>query len=322
MTPQDMIARYAQAVAQRLPRRMRADVHAELQELLMESLRERAAGGAPTEQMAADLLTSFGAPRDAALRYHAPPAIIEPADTRLVTKIALGLFVALTVLAISVILSASHATEAEWRLIANQVQEDYVRSVLIVLGLLFGFFWILGAVRRARPGPLVWKPASLPPVRDPDQVNRLAAAAAFTAWTVGFLILMHPVAFFDLLWGGRTPAALRDAFAYDATFSRERAPVLWGVLSASLTVYAWAAIEGQWRKLTRRIDLGLSAAIGLVSMWAILSGPIFAAPMTDEAMKFWTALIAGFTLVDVWRRLGEERSEPSAHPMNGVSARS
>jgi hypothetical protein len=191
--------------------------------------------------MAADLLTSFGAPREAALRYHAPPAIIEPADTRLFTQIALILFIALSVLAVSVILSAPHATTAEWRQIADRVQDDYVRSSLIMLGALFGSFWLLGAVRRARPRPLVWKPASLPPVRDPDQVNRLGAAAALAAWTVGFLILMRPVAFFDLITSGHTAPALRDAFAYDATFSHDRAPFLWGVLSASLLVFAWAA---------------------------------------------------------------------------------
>lgn len=322
MTPQDMIARYVQAVARRLPRRMRADVSAELQELLLESLHERAGDGAPTERMAADLLTSFGPPREAALRYHAPPAIIEPADTRLFTKIALVLFIALSVLAISVILSAPHTTEAEWRQIADHVRDDYVRSALIMLGLLFGFFWLLGTVRRAHPGPLAWKPASLPPVRDPDQINRLGAAAAFASWTVGFLILMQPVTFFDLVSGGHTPPALRDAFAYDDIFLRYRAPVLWRLLGAALLVYAWATIEGRWRKLTRRIDLGVGAAIALVSLWTIIAGPIFTAPATDQAMKFWTALIAGFMLVDIWRRISEERSEPTPPSIHGASAMS
>ena len=319
MTPQDMIARYAQDVARRLPKQMRADVRAELEALLMDSLRERAASGAPTEAMATELLVSFGAPREVALRYHAPPAIIEPADTALFSKIAFGLLIALGVLAISVILSAPHASQSEWRLIANGVAEGYVRSSLLVLGILFALFWLLGAARRAHPGLMAWKPGSLPPVRDPDQINRLGAVAALAAWALGFLILMQPVASFDLLWGGQAPAALRDAFAYDETFSRARAPILWSVLAASLLVYAWATVEGRWRKLTHRIILGLSAAIGLVSMWVILAGAIFEAPMTDQATKFWMALIAGFTLIDVWRRIGEEWSERMSPPMAGRS---
>jgi hypothetical protein len=319
MTQHDMIARYAQAVARLLPRAMRADVHAELQALLMDSLRERAAGGAPTEQMATELLVSFGAPRDVALRYHSPAAIVDPADAGLFRKIAFGLLIALGVLAISVILSAPHATEAEWRLIANGVAEDYVRSSLLVLGILFALFWLLGAARRMYPGLTAWKPGVLPPVRDPDQINRLGAVAALAAWALGFLILMQPVASFDLLWGGQAPAALRHAFAYDETFTRERAPLLWITIGAGLLVYAWATVEGRWRKLTRRIDLAIAASIGLASMWIIMAGAIFVAAPTNQAMKFWMALIAGFMLLDVWRRIGEERGEPDAPPMARVS---
>lgn len=319
MTPHDMIARYAQAVARRLPRPMRADVQAELQALLMDGLRERAGDGAPTEQMAMELLVSFGAPREVALRYHAPPAIIEPADTALFSKIAFGLLIALGVLAISVILSAPHATEAEWRLIGDGVARDFVNSSLLVLGVLFALFWLLGAVRRMRPEVLTWKPASLPPVRDPDQINRLGWAAAVTAWTLGFLILMQPVAFFDLLLGGQSPAALRHALAYDETFSRERAPILWLALGAHLLLYAWATVEGRWRKLTRRIDLGLSAAVCIVSVWVILAGDIFEAAPADQAMKFWMALFAGYAVIEVWRQIREQKSEPNSPPMARVS---
>lgn len=320
MTPQDMIARYAQDVARRLPKQMRADVHAELQALLMDSLRERAGGGAPTETMATELLVSFGAPREVALRYHAPSAIIEPADARLFSKLASGLFAALSVLAISAILSAPHATHAEWRLTANRVAIEYVESLLLILGVLLLVFWLWSVVRRMYPGLTAWKPRSLPPVRDPDQINRLGAAAAFTAWTLGFLILMQPVAFLDLLWGGQAPAAVRQALAFDETFSRTRAPILWLVLGASLLLYAWATVEGQWRKLTRRIDLGLSVAIGLVSTWIILAGPIFAAAPADEAMKFGMAVNAGFMLIDAWRQIREQRSEPNSPPMAGATA--
>lgn len=320
MIPQDMIARYAQDVARRLPTQMRADVHAELQTLLMDSLSERAADGAPTEAMATELLVSFGAPRDVALRYHAPSAIIEPADAHLFSKIAFGLLIALGVLAISVILSAPHATESAWRQIASEVARDAVRSSLLLLGLLLAVFWAWGAARRANPGPMAWKPRALPPVRDPDHINRLGNAAALAAWTLGFLILMQPVAFFDVLWGGRSPPALQQAFAYDDSFSRERAPVLWGLLGASLLLYAWATAEGRWRKLTRRIEWGLSAAIGLVSVAIILAGDIFVAAPTDQAMKFWMALFAGITLIDAWRQIRELRSGPNSPPVAGATA--
>ena len=52
MTPQDIIARYVQAVTRRLPQAQRADIAAELTDLLGEMLADRAQGGEPDAGLA------------------------------------------------------------------------------------------------------------------------------------------------------------------------------------------------------------------------------------------------------------------------------
>ena len=319
MTPQDMIERYVHAVARRLPGSMRADVGAELRELIADGLSERAAGREADEKLAGDYLISLGSPASLALRYSAPTPIIEAIDARVFTKLAVGLVLALGVLAISVILSAPHASDAAWRVTAATVSNDYAQSLLEVLGFLLVVFWMLGRARRTYPGLSAWKPQALLPVSDPDRINRPGAVAALAAWSLGFVILMQPVHAFDLLWGGQAPAALRQAFAFDESFIQTRAPILWLVLGASLVLYAWAAIEGRWRKLTRQLGLALSAVLCLVSVWVIIGGDIFQSDTANQTMKFAMALIAGFTLIDIWRQFREETTDRTAPPFSAIS---
>ncbi len=307
MTPQDLIERYVQAVARRLPRRMRADVATELRTLITDSVNERAAGRAPDEQTVSDYLVALGAPAALALSYCAPPVIVEPRDAPLFTKLASGLLIALAVLAASVILAAPHEASNDWQAIAASVTNQYLIAALQVLGLLLVVFWLLGAARRRHLWLAAWTPRSLPAIHDPDQVNRAGYIAALAAWSLGFLVLMQPVAAFDLLFGGQAPEALRHAFTYDETFSRARAPVLWSLLAASLILFAWATIEGRWRKLTRQLELVASMLICIVSVWVILAGDIFQAAQTDQTMKFGMALTAGFSAIEVWRQIREER---------------
>jgi hypothetical protein len=71
----DLINRYAHEVGQYLPHRLRADVEAELRSLLADSVEEKALlGGVPAgEELAAQVLREFGAPKDVAGRYAPEP---------------------------------------------------------------------------------------------------------------------------------------------------------------------------------------------------------------------------------------------------------
>jgi hypothetical protein len=293
MTPDDLIQRYAHAVASRLPLPMQADVRAELHALLHDDIQALAGDEEPTLKLVEERIMAFGAPQEVALRYHQPAPIIEAVDARLFSKLALGLILGLGILTLSIGMSSPDQTAA-------QLQVGLRDAIFLVLGVMLALFWGLGALRRAQPKLFAWKPTKLPAVRDPDQVSRPLALSALVAGSVGLLILMNPIAFFDLLLNGQSPAALVNAFTYNDQFLSERAPFLWSILTLGLLIYGFAAIEGRWRPLTRTIALGCSLAIALISLCVVLVGPIFVAVPTDQSMKFWVALIAGVTCVDVW----------------------
>lgn len=297
MNPQDMIERYVHAVARRLPIGMRSDVAAELRELIRDGA---AAGG---EQSAADYLISLGPPAQFALRYSAPPPIIEPLDARLFAKLAIGLTLALAILAVAALLSPADESSVNWQAAADAVRDAFLAAALQILGLLVLVFWLVGVARRRVPGLFRWKPQALPPARDPDAINRPAAFAALAAWAAGFLVLMQPFAAFDWMSGGHAPPVLRDVFAYDPVFLRERAPILWGLLALTLLVFAWAGVEGRWSRRARRGEQMLGVAIAMVSFWAVLAGDIFVAAPPDQAMKFAMTAFGGFALVDAWQQV-------------------
>jgi len=304
MTSDDLIQRYAHAVASRLPLPMQADVRAELHALLYDDVQALAGDEAPTLKLVEERILAFGPPQEVALRYHRPAPIIEAVDTRLFSKLALGLILGLTVLTLSIALSSPDQTAA-------RLQGGLRDAVFLVLGVLLACFWGLGALRRAQPKLFAWKPAKLPAVRNPDHVSRPLALSALVAGSLGLLILMNPIAFFDLLLGGQSPAALVYAFTYNDQFLSDRAPFLWGALIVGLVTYGVAAIEGRWRPSTRKVALALSLAIAMISLWVVLVGPIFVALPTDQAMKFWVALIAGITCVDVWLKWRDHLSTRS-----------
>lgn len=303
MTPDELIQRYAQAVASRLPHAIRADVRAELYALLHEDVQAIAGDTIPSLQQVEERIIAFGPPQEVALRYHRPTPIIEAVDAHLFSKLALGLVLGLIVLAISIGLSSPTTT-------SKVLQDGLKDAIFIVLGVLLSWFWALGALRRAQPKLFTWKPANLPPVRDPDLVSRPTATLGLLAGLVGLLILMNPISFFDLLLGGQSPAMLAQAFTYDIHFLSDRAPFLWGALALALLTYAFAILEGRWRPVTRKLALGLSVAIAVISLWSVLAGPMFSATPTDSSMKFWVSLIAGVTCADVWLKWRNQALKP------------
>lgn len=317
MSPAEMIARYAHQVALRLPKRMRADVSAELRALLTEELTDktaRSAGGrGSNEAVAEELLIAFGSPGAAALEYHAPPPIIEPRHSRLFGKLALCFLAALAILAISVFLSEPAATGAASQAIAERIAEDSAKLALQFLGALLVVFWIAGVIRRHFP-EREWKPARLPPVRDVDKVNRPVSIAAIVFWTLGLCVLAAgPAALFARIFGESSPVV--DAFAYDSAFAAERARLLWSLLAAAIALQLWQTIEGRRRHLTRILNGALAIALSAAMVEIVIAGDVFAAEPANQYMKLAMALFGVYALAEVGSAFVRERSGArSDHP--------
>ena len=159
MHADDVITSYVHDVARRLPRAQRDDVAFELRTLLADDLRARAeaAGRSPDEDMAVEMVRTFGRPSETAVRYSRPFTIIAPSDTWsfLVAAILGGVFL----------------PSPAW------------------LGVLVVVFGVKSLIVRRRPDAFPWKPRPVPD-RDPNTASR----GANVAWALALagLPTVHP----------------------------------------------------------------------------------------------------------------------------------
>lgn len=312
MNAQDMIERYAHAVARRLPSARRRDIEAELTSLLKEEVAARTEAGEAELDAARAVIQGFGPPATAALDYHTAAPVIEPRHTPLFTKIIASILGALIVLSISVALSDPSApNEPDF---GQRLSDEAVAAGLQILGLVLLIFWVTGVWIRRRPAPR-WSPDRLPPVKDPDAINRPQTVLFIAVWMAGFAVLaLGPTTVFDAASGGAAPQALLDAFAYDTDFTGMRANLLWATLGVSLAIYAWPLIPGRRSQTWRRLSAGASVALALLIYTLVLAGDIFASEPANEYMKLAMAIFAGWGLIDGASGLIHGRHRPSGPP--------
>ncbi len=307
MNAYDMIARYAQAVAKRMPFRLRADVTAELKALLTEELDAKAGSAAPNPAMARELLVAFGAPAEAAINYHTPEPVIDPRDSRLFGKLVMIFMTALFILAVSVGLSEPDANATTAAAIAEQAKT----LGLQILGAMLIAFWLIGFIRRRSP-KRSWSPQALPPLRDAEAVNRPLNALAVAFWTAGLaMLVIGPAAVMIAVSGGAAPQPLREAFAYDDAFATESAPFLWTLLAAAIALKARQAILGRRGRAMRILEASLTLALSAALFRIVLAGDIFAAEPANQYMKLAMALSGGWGFVDAITSLSREWWTPA-----------
>lgn len=229
MNTGEMLDAYVRDVAACLPRRMRRDVAFELRALLDEELAARASaeGRGPDRAMVMSLLGGFGRPAEAARRYHARAAVIDPTDTHHFVIWAVGGAVSLGVLA------AVNAPGA--------AEDDLFLRWLGVLVVVFG---LMGWWRRLRPGKFGWKPR-----RAHDDWPRWLIAMCLVL-TLLFPVWMYfePQGFTRTVFAGRVTT---DGLVLSAGFadSWQRMATLVSLVVLAST-YGAALLMGGW---TRRV---------------------------------------------------------------------
>lgn len=296
MTPQDLIDRYVHAVAERLPQRQRADVSAELRALLREELEAQPRADL---EAAKALLLRFGAPDEAAARYAPPALVVEARDTRLYWRINGVIALIVGVLAFVGALTApgTGADEA-----ARTLYTTLLERLLTAVGSVTLVFWMIGWLRRRNPEAHGWKPAHLPPVRDPDQVHRVGWTFALLYFALGALVLAFPSTFLAFFWGGDMPEPARAALTYDPEFFAGRGRALFAFIIASLALLAWVIVVGRWTRHARIAQVVINVGFAGVMIWALRAGPIFVAEPADETMKAALAIFAIVCLIDAGLR--------------------
>jgi hypothetical protein len=282
MTANDVIESYVRDVARLLPHERRNEVALELRALLQEELAAKAgaAGRAPDRAMAMALLAGFGRPAEAAARYEPRRPLIDPEDNH---DFAIWMLVGLVVIG----MSDDH--------LAIDAVEWFAALALV--------FMAMAWFRRRRPeGSLGWKPKADPkPARAPRWQALLAAAGL-----VVFPLAMYvaPQAFWDTATFGHGVGgglALTDAFLHGW---QRTATIGW--LLAYIAVWLAVAVQGGWRRWSRRAGIVASFGLGLMlvahaaPMTAFLDHvpfAIFVLPGADAVAMPWFRFAGGLLLL-------------------------
>ncbi|MEQ1779886.1 MAG: hypothetical protein ABMA14_00900 [Hyphomonadaceae bacterium] len=273
--PDDLIEAYVVDVIKRLPARQRNDVGYELRALLTEDLRGRGedTGCQPDEAMTLDLLRRFGNPDDVAARYHPPGVpIIPPGATRYfvwATLIGVGLQWAGSLpMAIS---AGDLNTVSRWWLTAGL-------GALWWPGFLVTVTMIAAFIRQRWPAePETWKPKLV----DRDHINRPLFLLGLAAALAGIGIWVA-LAWWASMTTSETPLA--QVFAFDPDFLATRAPVVLLYWTFSIVFMVVLVIEGRWRALTRRFEMGLKLACCIMLAWIAFGGRVFIAETTNAPL--------------------------------------
>jgi hypothetical protein len=282
MTADDVIESYVRDVARLLPHKRRADVALELRALLQEELAAKAeAAGRPQDQaMAMALLAGFGRPAEAAARYEPRKPLIDPEDNH---DFAIWMIVGLVVIGMS----------------DDHLELDIVEWFACLALVFMAIAWFR---RRAPEGSFAWKPRPQPnPARAPRWQALLAAAGL-----VVFPLAMYvaPQAFWDTATFGHGVGgglALTDAFLH----SWQRAATI-GWLIAYIGVWLAVAVQGGWRRWSRRAGIVTGFGLGLMllahaaPMTAFLDHTPFAMfvlPRADAVAMPWFRFAGGLVLL-------------------------
>jgi hypothetical protein len=276
MHASEVIEAYIDDTVRLLPRRQRDDVATELRSLLNEELHARAreTGRPADESLALSLVRAHGRPNEVAARYQPPWAIIDPTDSTNFIRAAIIGAAALVLLgAMSQRLPSAPGTA------------DNLVGIGILgwLGLLVVAFGAKSWARRRRPTTGLWEP------RDRDRANRIGAALVVPLATFCVVLYSAPTWVLEQLSGGRFDTSWA---AYTADFQQWRLPVFIGLLVGLLALLSFVAIQGRWRRLTRRINIGLNLALACLILSFAVDGNIFQSSRVDQIARKVLALVA------------------------------
>lgn len=272
----EVIEAYIDDTVRLLPKRQREDVARELRSLLNEELLARAqeSGRPPDEALAVSLVRGHGSPNEAAARYQAPWAIIDPADS---TSFLRAAFIGAAAL---FVLSALNWRQANMPWVGDGATPFFI---LAWLGFLVVDFGVRSSIRRCWPKVALWKP------RDRNRANRVGAALVVPVAGLCVLLYAAPAWVLDRVSGGRIPTAWA---AYTDDFQKFGLPLAIGLMVGLLALLAFAAIQGRWSRLTRRIGIGLNFALAGLMLYLAVDGNLFQSAVVDQIARNVLAVVA------------------------------
>jgi hypothetical protein len=250
----DLLERYLAAVERHLPDDKKADVAAELRDVLLSQVEEReSALGRPLDKSEVEaVLLAFGNPLMVAGRYRTVQHLIGPevfpywwAALKVAFMVVAAVYLTLVILAI---LGGREIGRA-----VSGAMPDLIDTSLMVLG---GVTLVCAAIERwGKPSVLArWRPSELPPLGARqrarfDTMMEIGAGVIFLAWWLGF------IRFADFLPQGADHVRLALAPVWDVWW--------WPILAFTIYEMAVNAIElvkPGWRRMNAALRMLCNSA--------------------------------------------------------------
>lgn len=308
MDAQAVVDSYINNIAARLPRKLRNDVGVELRTLLIEQVAAAAAaaGTAPDEELATEVVRRFGRPEDVAARY-SPRGfqIIEPEHAPVFVKLSaacVAIHWGLTLPAVF----ASRTTLGDWWLTAGFAAFAWVGMLVVWFGLAT---WIrrrspVDSESLSRPWThyLFWLPlpADWRPI-DREAFERRAELGTMPFGAVLTIFFIAPAWFLALL----SPAGTHTSWAqYDEAFRHSLLPSLIALMAVRLVLCAASFINARWRASLEAVRFGMWVCFVALLYWAVFDWDIFSSTAVDALFKAWLMifLIVNTIQILVWIR--------------------
>ncbi len=305
MDANEMIDRYVNEVGQHLPRKSRADIAMELRSLLLDTLEEQSAGE-PTPKITAALLREFGHPEEIAAQYRPEESLIGPKlfpTYKVVVTIAVSIIGVLHLLWLGLVLWQNGGDDLIGRIL--DMAFSFGRSAVVNAGVVTLVFAVIERVagdslQEPKKKAADWDPFALPPVKDPDRINRAELAVGiffgllFLSW-----LNVFPNWFGGIDFGEEAPWFLYLLTAESIALI----PLFSASLLIDVVLKTAVFIQGRWNRATRWLELG-SEAFGLYVIYRYFSlEQISTVPPITTITKSILAIVIIIIIIEMFSQL-------------------
>jgi hypothetical protein len=287
----EIFERYIREVTRHLPRSQREDVARELRSTLEDSLEGRLEGGAGEpaaasgrEAAATEILLDFGPPRVLAASYQSGPRhLIGPGlypDFMNTLKITLLVVCGLQLTVGLFGLGRPSAGMFRVGLNLLDLLSDLQGTALSLLGLIVLIFALIERFSSGESTSVEeWNPADLPPLKDPDRIDRTSEALGLVFVCLGLLIFN----FFPEKLGASVSINGQRAFVPLLGPDYRQYLPWWNLYLIGAALLALALLaRSHWRVWLRGADFALAVLLVGI-LWWMIGGESILQPQAADA---------------------------------------
>ena len=305
MQNHDLIDRYVHAVGEQLPRTMRSDIEQELRSLLQDTLEEQLPSDEePSPKIVAEVLRQFGKPEEMAASYRPKQALIGEAlfpTYKTVLTIVLAVMAGFHLVLLLLTLFATGMDGLGTKILGFLeafVQMSFwgVSITTIVFAILERIEGVSAEINKEKSAE--WNPLDLPPVKDPDRINR---GEMIVGIVFGVLFIIAFNFFFDVLGLVDLAGDEQGFVSVLAEESRRHVPWITASFAFEALLKLVVLVRGRWTRSTRWVLLA-EQAFGLFVLYRIFSSPVIL--ITPLGTLLTKVIIAIIMLVVVFEMLG------------------